>query len=69
MGTPDTHQNLGWLGLPSNGSYKEIFNSTSKSEYRVDGEEECSNGGYEARLNSYQNINLPNIGAVVLERI
>jgi 1,4-alpha-glucan branching enzyme len=67
FGTPDTRQNVGWLGLPPSTPYKEILNSTWPF-YQVDGESERSNGGYDARIYSGQVINLPYIGAVVLER-
>ena len=67
FGTPDTRQNVGWLGLPPSTPYKEIFNSTWPA-YRVDSETERANGGYNARIYSDHVINLPYIGAVVLER-
>ncbi len=67
FGTPDTRQNVGWLGLPPSTPYKEIFNSTWPA-YRVDSETERANGGYNAQIYSDHIINLPYIGAVVLER-
>jgi 1,4-alpha-glucan branching enzyme len=67
FGTSDTRQNLGHLGLPGWGSYKEIFNSTWDS-YRVPGDSLVGNGGYSAALNAGQTVQLPPIGAVVLER-
>jgi 1,4-alpha-glucan branching enzyme len=67
FGTPDTRQNVGWLGLPLSTPYKEVFNSTWPF-YQVDGESERANGGYNAHIYSGQVINLPYIGAVVLER-
>jgi 1,4-alpha-glucan branching enzyme len=67
FGTPDTVQNLGWLGLPG-GTYKEIFNS-SWPVFSVKFEPERTNGGYDGRLHAGDNINLPAVGAVVLERV
>jgi 1,4-alpha-glucan branching enzyme len=67
FGTPDTQQNVGWLGLPPSTPYKEVFNSTWPA-YQVDGESERSNGGYNAQIYSGHVINLPYMGAVVLER-
>jgi hypothetical protein len=61
-------QNLGWLSLPNGGaSYKEIFNS-SWPAYRVEGEDNFTNGSYDAVLTSDSIINLPEVGGVVLER-
>jgi 1,4-alpha-glucan branching enzyme len=67
FGTSDTQQNLGWLGLPSGGSYKEIFNSTWPA-YRVASDSPKDNGGYSAGLTADKLVQLPPIGAVVLER-
>jgi 1,4-alpha-glucan branching enzyme len=67
FGTPDQRQDLGWLGLPGGGPYKEIFNS-SWPAYQVQGEFQSANGGYNAQLWSGNVVNLPSIGAVVLER-
>jgi 1,4-alpha-glucan branching enzyme len=67
LGTWDTTQNLGWLGLPSGAAFKEVFNSTWPA-YRVRNESHITNGGYHARLYPHNNINLPMIGGVVLER-
>lgn len=67
FGTPDQQQNLGWLGLPSGAAYKEIFNS-SWPQYQVHSEPVVDNGGYAAQLGSGDNLRLPWIGAVVLER-
>lgn len=68
FGTPNQQQNSGWLGLPSGGAFKEIFNS-SWPVFQVEFEQEQTNGGYTAQLQSGQTLNLPWIGAVVLERI
>lgn len=66
FGTSDTRQNTAWLGLPST-AYKEIFNS-SWPDYQVEWEPNQTNGGYDAVIYSGDIINLPEIGAVVLER-
>jgi 1,4-alpha-glucan branching enzyme len=67
FGTPDTRQDSSWLGLPGGGTYKEIFNS-SWPAFRVESEPEHTNGGYDAQISSGQLLNLPPVGAVVLER-
>lgn len=68
FGTNSPQQNLAWLKLPGGSIYKEIFNS-SWPQYQVHGEALVSNGGYEARLDSGSMINVPAIGAVILQRI
>ena len=67
FGTANEQQNSSWLGLPSGGSYKEIFNS-SWPDFQVEAEPEQSNGGYDANIVSGDVLNLPWIGAIVLER-
>src|SRR6202158_5058380 len=67
FGTPNQQQNSSWLGLPGGAPYKEIFNS-SWPVFQVEFEQEQTNGGYDARIYTGQTINLPWIGAVVLER-
>jgi 1,4-alpha-glucan branching enzyme len=67
IGTPYPTQNLGFLGLPNGRPYKEIFNSTWP-EYGMDGEPAALNGGYDARLTPGDTVQMPPIGAVVLER-
>jgi 1,4-alpha-glucan branching enzyme len=67
FGTPNQQQDSSWLGLPTGSSYKEIFNS-SWPVFQVGFEQEQTNGGYDAQIYSGQIINLPWIGAVVLER-
>ncbi len=67
FGTPDVVQNLGWLGLPAQDTYKEIFNSTWQP-YAVSKETPANNGGYDATLTASSTINIPSIGAVVLEK-
>jgi 1,4-alpha-glucan branching enzyme len=67
FGTPDQQQNSAWLGLPSGESFKEIFNS-SWPEFQVSSELPSTNGGYAARIAPGAILNLPYIGAVVLQR-
>jgi 1,4-alpha-glucan branching enzyme len=67
FGTPDQRQDSSWLGLPAGAAYKEIFNS-SWPVFQVEFEKEWTNGGYDAQIHSGQVLNLPWIGAVVLER-
>jgi 1,4-alpha-glucan branching enzyme len=67
FGTPDQRQDSSWLGLPAGAPYKEIFNS-SCPVFQVEFEQEETNGGYDAEISSGQILNLPFIGAVVLER-
>ncbi len=67
FGTPNQQQDSSWLGLPAGAPYKEIFNS-SWPVFQVEFEHEQTNGGYAAQIYSGQTINLPWIGAVVLER-
>ena len=67
FGTPNQQQDSSWLGLPAGAAYKEIFNS-SWPVFQVESEQEQSNGGYDAQIVSGQILNLPAIGAVVLER-
>jgi len=66
-GTNDNRQTLSWLGLPSGGTYKEIFNS-SWPAYSVVQEANYTNGGYWATLTADSIINIPPIGGIVLER-
>jgi hypothetical protein len=68
FGTPNQQQNSGWLGLPAGTAFKEIFNS-SWPAFQVEFEPENANGGYAAQIYSGQILNLPAIGAVVLERV
>ncbi len=68
FGTPNQQQNSAWLGLPGSAAYKEIFNS-SWPDFQVESEPQQTNGGYGAQIFSGQIINLPAIGAIVLERI
>lgn len=67
LGTPYARQNLGVLGMPNGRPYKEIFNSTW-SEYRMDSEPAALNGGYDASLTPESTVQLPSIGALILER-
>lgn len=67
FGTPNQQQNSAWLGLPAGAAYKEIFNS-SWPDFQVEFEPEQTNGGYTAQIYSGQILNLPWMGAIVLER-
>ena len=67
FGTPNQQQDSSWLGLPSGAAYKEIFNS-SWPVFQVEFEQEHTNGGYDAQIYSGQILNLPYVGAVVLQR-
>ena len=67
FGTPNQQQNSGWLGLPGGSAFKEIFNS-SWPDFLVEFEPQYSNGGYTAQINSGQILNLPYMGALVLEQ-
>jgi 1,4-alpha-glucan branching enzyme len=67
FGTNTPQQNLGSLNLPAGSPYKEIFNS-SWPQYQVHTEPLILNGGYDAQLYSGNIINLPSIGAVILQR-
>ena len=67
FGTPDQQQDSSWLGLPSGAVFKEIFNS-SWPDIQVSSEPIGTNGGHTARIGSGQILNLPYMGAVVLQR-
>ncbi|HEX4351109.1 MAG TPA: alpha-amylase family glycosyl hydrolase [Verrucomicrobiae bacterium] len=67
FGTPNQQQNSSWLGLPGEGAFKEIFNS-SWPDFQVESEPQYTNGSYAAQIYSGQILNLPYMGAVVLER-
>jgi hypothetical protein len=67
FGTTNNKQNTADLGLPDGGAYKEIFNS-SWPDFQVENENEQANGGYDAQITRGQDINVPFVGAVVLER-
>lgn len=67
FGTNNGQQNLAWLNLPGGSAYKEIFNS-SWPQYQVHAEPLIANGGYNAQLYSGDIVNLPSIGAVILQR-
>ena len=67
FGTPNQNQDSSWLGLPAGGAFKEILNSSWPC-FQVEGEPECSNGGYDARISSGQILNLPYMGAIILQR-
>jgi 1,4-alpha-glucan branching enzyme len=67
FGTADQQQDSAWLGLPAGGPYKEVFNS-SWPVFQVSAESSSTNGGYSARIARGTILNLPYIGAVVLQR-
>ncbi|MGA2256521.1 MAG: alpha-amylase family glycosyl hydrolase [Thermoguttaceae bacterium] len=67
FGTPDQQQDSSWLGLPTGIAYKEIFNS-SWPVFQVEFEPEHTNGSYDARIRTGQILQLPFMGAVVLQR-
>jgi 1,4-alpha-glucan branching enzyme len=67
FGTANQQQDSSWLGLPPGIAYKEIFNS-SWPAFQVEFEAEQTNGGYDAQIYSGQILNLPRIGAVILQR-
>ncbi|HXM23929.1 MAG TPA: alpha-amylase family glycosyl hydrolase [Terriglobales bacterium] len=67
FGTANQQQDSSWLGLPPGIAYKEIFNS-SWPVFQVESEAEQTNGGYDAQIYSSQILNLPWIGAIILER-
>jgi 1,4-alpha-glucan branching enzyme len=67
FGTANQRQSTSWLGLPGGSAYNEIYNS-SRPAFWTGGEGQCTNGGYAARINSGDVINLPYVGAIVLER-
>jgi 1,4-alpha-glucan branching enzyme len=55
------------LNLPG-GEYKELLNSTWPA-YQVEWEDEHPNGGWGARLKRDYNLNVPDYGVVVLEKL
>ena len=59
-------RSLAALNLP-HGEYKELLNSTW-GPYQVEWEDEHPNGGWDARLRREFNLNVPDHGAVILER-
>jgi 1,4-alpha-glucan branching enzyme len=59
-------RNLGHMNLPG-GPYKELWNSTWPA-FQVEWEDEHENGGRAARLHRGQSLQIPDYGAIVLER-
>ncbi|WP_161629848.1 alpha-amylase family glycosyl hydrolase [Desulfogranum japonicum] len=61
-------RSLAELNLPE-GEYKELVNSTWGA-YRIscEGEDEDSNGGWDARLHRGNSLHIPDYGAVILEK-
>ena len=68
FGTANQQQDSGWLGLPAGITYKEILNS-SWPVFQVSSEQQQTNGGYSAQISRGQILNLPYIGAVILQRL
>jgi 1,4-alpha-glucan branching enzyme len=61
--------NLGYLNLPG-GAYRELWNSTWPAfAVACEGEGEHTNGGRDARLNRSDWLQVPDYGAVILERV
>jgi len=58
---------LAELNLP-HWTYRELWNSTWPA-FAVEGEDEHGNGGRSAHLSRHQWLNIPDYGAVILERI
>jgi 1,4-alpha-glucan branching enzyme len=61
--------NLGYLNLPD-GTYRELWNSTWPA-FAISGESENehTNGGRDARLGRWNSLQIPDYGAVILERV
>ena len=61
--------NLGYLSLPD-GIYRELWNSTWPA-FAISGENEGehTNGGRDARLRRWNSLQIPDYGAVILERV
>jgi 1,4-alpha-glucan branching enzyme len=68
FGTANQRQDSAWLGLPAGLTYKEILNS-SWPVFQVSSEQEQTNGGYNALITAGRVLNLPYVGAVILQRI
>lgn len=60
------HMKLGDMNI-NHGSYKELFNSTWP-EFQVEQEQEMSNGGHSANLESWCTLNIPQNGSIVLQK-
>ena len=60
---------LAELGFP-HGTYRELWNSTWPAfAIESESEGEHSNGGRDARIESWQSLEVPDYGALVLERV
>jgi 1,4-alpha-glucan branching enzyme len=59
-------RNLGQINLPG-GNYRELWNSTWPA-FQVEFEDEHTNGGREAWLNRTSQLQIPDYGAIVLEK-
>lgn len=66
FGDGPTTRNLGQMNLPD-GNYRELWNSTWPA-FQVEFEDEHANGGRDAWLNRGSQLQIPDYGAVVLER-
>lgn len=62
-----TSRNLGAMNLPD-GVYKELWNSTWPA-FQVEWEDELHNGRQEARLHRGYDLNIPDYGTVILEKV
>jgi 1,4-alpha-glucan branching enzyme len=61
--------NLGFLNLPG-GTYRELWNSTWPAfAIASEDEGEHSNGGRDAQLTRWNSLQIPDYGAVILERV
>lgn len=68
FGEGSGYRSLASLNLPD-GEYKELLNSTwGEYQIAVESEDEQSNGGWDARLRTSDWLNIPDYGAIVLER-
>ena len=60
-------KSLSELNLPHS-TYRELWNSTWPA-FQVEGEDEHTNGGRDARLHRGSHLHVPDYGAIVLERV
>ena len=62
-------RSLSDLNLPS-GEYRELWNSTSPAfAIHAEHEGEHTNGGHGARLHRHHSLQVPDYGAVILQRV
>ena len=63
------HRSLSSLNLP-HGEFRELWNSTWPAfAIRAEHEGEHTNGGRDARLHRHHSLNIPDYGAVILQRV